>query len=338
MIVDLHSHYLPLGALHAEREGPVELTGLDRVGGRVAVRVDGQSMVLPVSLVDPDAQVADARIAGIDRRALQPPPFTILYELAPDRGLAWSRLLNDEIAADAACYPDTLVGFASVPLQCGGAVAAAELARAAGLGLAGVEILTSVQGRGLDAADLTEFWAAAAELAMPVVIHPHYVAGADRMADLHLRNLVGNPTETALAGARLLFSGLLQRFPDLAVVLCHGGGALPGIIGRLRHGFRTRSEFADGATDPDDGLSRLYLDTVVFDTDVLRELVGRVGPDHLVVGSDYPFDMAEPEPVRFVTESGLDPEDVQRVLATGERLLAPGVEPSHGRNHHAPAR
>jgi aminocarboxymuconate-semialdehyde decarboxylase len=320
MIVDLHSHFFPAEAATGSRASVRVEAG--PTAGQVRLRVDGQDFVVPAAITDPAAQSREASEAGLDARALLPPPFVVRYELDPHAGVGWTRRLNEGIAAAAASDPGRLVGFASVPLQAGGDRAAAELEYAIGsLGLRGVELLTSVCGTGLDAAQFDTFWAAAAELGVPVLIHPHYVAGAQRMQQYYLRNLVGNPTETALAGARLIYAGLLRRYPALHVVLSHGGGALPHIIGRLRHGFRSRPELREAA-DPDEGLRRLFYDTVVFDPTVLRHLAELVGHRQLVVGSDYPFDMAEPRPVAFVADSGLPDEAVAAVLHSADRLFA----------------
>ncbi|GIH20934.1 amidohydrolase family protein [Rugosimonospora africana] len=320
MIVDLHSHFFPAEAANAARSSVRVEAGPS--AGQTHLRVDGQDFIVPAAITDPATQAREATQAGLDARALLPPPFAVRYELDPDDGVDWSRRLNEGTAAAAASDPERLIGFASVPLQAGGERAAAELDYAIGsLGLRGVELLTSVCGTGLDAAQFDTFWAAVAELGVPVVIHPHYVAGAQHMRQYYLRNLVGNPTETALAGARLIYSGLLRRYPGLHVILCHGGGALPHIIGRLRHGFRSRPELRDAA-DPDEGLRRLFYDTVVFDPTVLRHLAELVGHRQLVVGSDYPFDMAEPRPAAFVADSGLSEQAVASVLHSADRLFA----------------
>lgn len=320
MIADLHSHYFPPGAATAAR-APVR-AGPGPDVARARITACGQDFTVPAAVTDVRVQHRDTVAQGLDRRALLPPPFTVLYELDPADGTRWARQLNEHMAAAAAAFPQTLIGFATVPLQAGGDRAAAELEYAVGsLGLRGAEILTSVCGRGLDDPGLGQFWAAAEELGVPVVIHPHDVGGADRMGAYYLRNLVGNPAETALAGARLLFSGLLTRHPGLRVVLCHGGGALPHIIGRLHHGYRSRPELA-GAADPRDGLRRLYYDTVVFDPVILRHLAEIVGAERLVIGSDYPFDMAEPRPAGFVTGAGLAPGDTTTILHSAGRLLA----------------
>ena len=201
--------------------------------------------------------------------------------------------------------------------------AVTELARAVNeLGMRGVEIATNINGVELDAPELDPFWEQAERLKIPILIHPHYVAGADRKREYHLLNLIGNPTETALAGARLLFGGVLERYPDLRIILSHGGGALPHLIGRLRHGHAARPEAKLRASAPIEHLRRLYYDTIVFDAGVLRHIVETVGASQVVLGTDYPFDMSEPQPVEFVRNAGLAPEDVDTILANGDALLA----------------
>jgi len=320
MIVDLHSHYFPPSA--ATSGSPVVAGPVD--GGSVSLRVGAQEFRVPAALLDAGRQVVDADERGLDRRALLAPPFTVLYELPPDAGVAWSRRVNEGIAGAADAHRDRLLGFATVPLQAGGDVAGGELAAAVGdLGLAGVEILTSVCGGALDTPELEQFWAAAADLGVPVFVHPHFVSGADRMARFHLRNLVGNPTETALTGAQLIAGGLLDRHPGLTVVLAHGGGALPHLVGRLEHGYLHRPELRDAARSPRAGLRSFYYDSVVFDPMVLRHLGEIVGYDRVVVGSDYPFDMAEDRPVEFVENAALPPHTVAGILHAADRVLPP---------------
>jgi aminocarboxymuconate-semialdehyde decarboxylase len=319
MIVDLHSHFFPPAA--ATPDSPVVAGPAG--DGLCSLRVRGQEHRVPASLLDADRQVVDAEEQGLDGRVLLAPPFTVLYELEPGDGVAWSRRVNDGIAAAVDAHPGRLIGFATVPLQAGGDIAGAELEAAIRRqGLAGVEILTSVCGGALDTVELEQFWAAAEELAVPVFIHPHFVSGAQRMARFHLRNLIGNPTETALTGAQLLAGGLLERHPGLTIVLAHGGGALPHLVGRLEHGYQRRAEFRDVNLLPRDGLNRFYYDSVVFDPAVLRHLGEIVGFERVVVGSDYPFDMAMDQPVKFVETSGLPPHIARSVMHAADRVLS----------------
>lgn len=321
MAIDLHSHYFPLSAADRLPADLVQLAKHD--DGSHALEIAGHHLPLSRHLVDLDQQVSDLARQQLSARALIVPPFTMLYELESALGARWARAINDAMAEAAATAPDKLIGFATAPLQDVPA-AVAELSRAVNeLGLRGVEIATSVNGDGLDNPDLDPFWARAEALHVPILIHPHYVTGTERMRDYHLRNLVGNPTETALAGAKLLFGGVLERFPDLRIILSHGGGALPHLVGRLRHGAAVRPEARSRAREPLTGLHKLYYDTIVFDPQILRHLSGIVGASQLVLGTDYPFDMADDDPIGFVRGSGLPAEEVELILDAGSRLLAP---------------
>lgn len=325
MITDLHNHFIPVAAIQESVDSPVSVTW--RGDGQLGVNALGHDFVVPAAIADLEAQWSAAVRERIQRRALMIPPFVALYELEPRTAVGWARRLNEGIAEAVRSRPDQFLGFATVPLQDGDA-AARELDHAvSALGHRGVQILTSVCGRGLDSPELRQFWAAAAEYEVPVFIHPHYIGGAERMGQQHLRNLIGNPSETALAGARLLFSGILQEYPRLKVILAHGGGSLPALIGRLARGYQVRPEFRGSDAEPYDGLRRLYYDTVVFDPVVLRSLVEIVGRDRLVLGSDFPFDMAEDHPVGFLEGCGLDEGVVESILHASDRLLARGPTP-----------
>jgi aminocarboxymuconate-semialdehyde decarboxylase len=316
--IDLHSHYLPPGAA---RQADAGITVERRLDGRYDLVASGDRRALAAALCDPQLQLADLHEKGLARRVLAVPPFCFLYELPADAGARWCRALNDGIAATARAAVDTFVGFATLPLQVVTAALAELVGAARALDLQGVEIATNVNGVELDAPELEPFWAAVEAAGLPVLIHPHYVVGARRMRDYHLQNLVGNPAETALAGARLLFGGVLERHPELRVILSHGGGALAYLAGRLRHGCEVRAECKVRATAPLDGLRRLYYDTIVFDPRALRYLVETVGASQVVLGTDYPFDMAEDRPLDFVRESGLDPADADTILHNGAMIL-----------------
>ncbi len=322
MIVDLHSHYFPWEAVREMPNCPVVVE--ERADGSVHLALGGQPMSLPVGLFSVEEQLADLRRQRYDRRVLQVPPFTALYELPPAIGAEWARRLNDGIAAVAEAHPDSFIGFATVPLQ-DVTAAVKELDRAVReRGMRGVEILTNINGIGLDAPMLDPFWAAVERLDLPVLVHPNNVAGADRMDGYYFRNLIGNPSETGLAGARLLFGGVLERYPGLKIILSHGGGTLVHLRGRLQHGYAVRPEARNRARDPLAQMDRLFYDTIVFDPLVLRHLVESVGASQVVLGSDYPFDMAEEAPVTFVEGAGLSAVDRAAILNAADRLLPKG--------------
>ena len=313
-IVDLHCHIFPVeAAIRAGTSVPIEQAN-------DGYRVSG--VELDAGLLDLNLQIDDMRRQGVDQRALAIPPFTLRYDLPMDEGVRWARSINEGIVEAIASHGDVFVGFATVPLQDVDA-AVAELDYAIGqLGMRGVEIATHIAGVELDAGHLDPFWERAERLRLPILIHPHDPFGANRMGEYYLRNLIGNPVETALAGARLIFGGVLERYPDLRIILSHGGGALPQLVGRLRHGYAARPEAQLRVDDPVGSLKRLYYDTIVFNAEPLRNLVATVGAGQVVLGTDYPFDMGEPDPAGFVRDAGLTTDDVATILGNGQRLLA----------------
>lgn len=303
MILDHHRHFLPLAATGAGQ--PVTVSGLG--AGLIEVTVLGKRFEVPEALVDPAAHLDHLDAAGLDGGILQVPPFAVLAELPAADGIAWSRQLNDAVAEAAEESGGRLLASATVPLQAGGRAAATELRRAAGLGMRHVQLLSSLAGASIAGPETEEFWDEAEQRGITVSIHPHFVSGAERMAAFHLRNLIGNPTETALAAALLWTSGVLERHPGLTVVLAHGGGAFPAVLGRLEHGYAIRPEFDAVGLSPSMAAHRFRYDSLVFDPVLLGWLARIVGAERIVVGTDFPFDMGDPDPLANFREIGLTP-------------------------------
>jgi aminocarboxymuconate-semialdehyde decarboxylase len=321
MVIDLHSHYIPLEAANSAEAG---IRFDDPGSGEIAFRSPHQSMTLERQLFDLDIQTTDAVSQRLDRRILAVPPFCFQYELPAEAGIRWARALNDGYAAAAQTDPERFVPFATLPMQAP-YEAIKELERAVGeLGCRGVEIGSNINGVELDASELEPFWECVAAAGVPLLIHPHYIAGADRLNGYYLRNLIGNPTDTAIAGARLILSGILERHPELKIILSHGGGALPGILGRILHGYQVRPEARERTSDPAAAAKRLYCDTIVFEPRMLRYLVESFGAEQIILGTDYPFDMGMEQPVDFIETSDLSDRDVATILSNGDRLLAAG--------------
>jgi aminocarboxymuconate-semialdehyde decarboxylase len=192
------------------------------------------------------------------------------------------------------------------------------------LGLRGIQIGTSAGERELDDPALADFWTRAEELRALVLIHPWGCSLGERLADYYLANTVGNPVETTVALSRIVFSGLLDRHPALDVVSVHGGGYLPTYLGRSDHAWHERPDARTCAQPPSSYLPRLWFDSLVYTPAGLRALVEAVGPDRVMLGSDYPFDMGVPDPLDRIEAAGLDEATVAAIAGVNaSRLLDP---------------
>ena len=243
---------------------------------------------------------------GIEAAVFGPLMDAAGYSLPPRQGAAWSRAQNEGLAASLAEVGGRHAGLATVPLQ-SPELAAEELRVAVtSLGLRGAMIDPNALGRPLADRSLDPFWKAAAELAAPVMLHPFLLEAVERFGRHYMHNLVGYPFETTLAAGSLILGGTLDRFPDLDVVLVHGGGFLPYHVGRFDRGHAVRPEVrADGAALPSSYLRRFHYDTLVQFPPALAYLVALVGADRVLLGSDHPFWLGDPEPARVVREAGL---------------------------------
>lgn len=323
--IDCHAHFLPdafVAELHAR--GLIEAhKGEQTIDlARAVCGYSEERSRLPYfpSLYDLEERTALARAQGIDRQIVCLPPFYFAYGAEPELGLAVARAGNDALAEVVSRAPETFASFATVPLQDPN-LAAKELRRAVTeLGHWGVEIGSNVAGAPLDDPKLDVFWAAACELGVPVFMHPHHELGGDRAAAFYLGNLFGNPSETGLIVARLIYAGVFERFPELNMILAHGGGTLPYIIGRLDHGYRVRPETKTIPHPPSYYSARLFYDTITHDDALLSYLVSRVGAGRVVVGTDRPFDMGIDDPRATVARiPGLD-EPEQNAILGGNAL------------------
>ncbi|HSK22948.1 MAG TPA: amidohydrolase family protein [Egicoccus sp.] len=327
---DVHAHCAPNGLLELfAREGDrygTELVDTDK--GR-AVRFAGG--VTTPALRDDFDDVA-ARLASMDAARVEVQLISswidlTAYSLPTEVGTRYARMFNELLAATVAEHPDRFRGLCTVPLQ-DGAAAAAELRHAVtGLGMVGVEIATTVDGRDLDDPELEPFWAAASELRCPVVIHPYVSLTGRNVSRYFLGNLVGNPAESTIAIAHMLFSGVLDRHPDLRPVLLHGGGFAPWQSGRWDRGFDAVSHLSRKGgieTRPTELLRRIHFDTVLHDPKVLGMLIQWAGAERVVLGSDYPFPMGDLTPVDTLDAvEGLSDDDRGLILGGNvERLLS----------------
>ncbi len=302
MIIDLHAHYVPESFLEAiEKEGAPYGAVLQRAGGDPTILVGGRPYG-PITrhYYQTKPRLADMDRAGVDMQVLSlNPPMVYFADAAWGAHLA--QLYNNELAATVAGRPDRLAGLATVPLQ-DVAASVAELERATRqLGLRGAYIGSNVCGKDLDHPDLLPFFAKAEALGAPIFIHPIDILGVERLRAYYLHNGLGNPFDTAVAAARLIFGGVLDRFPRLRVCLAHAGGALPFLIGRLDRVHRVRPEARERIRRrPTAYLRRFTYDTITHHGQALQYLIDLVGADRVALGSDYRFDMGTLDPVGVV--------------------------------------
>jgi aminocarboxymuconate-semialdehyde decarboxylase len=233
-------------------------------------------------------------------------------------GADWARFYNEHMRRDAAGLK-SLTPLATVPLQ-DGALAARVLEEALDAGFKGAMIATQPKGVGgnLDDPSLDPFWEIASARQAAIFLHPHYICGDERLADYDLVNAVGRLADTTIAAARLLFSGHLTRFPGVSLLLSHAGGALPYALGRLKRNHAIHADYAD----PLDGFRRLYFDTVLFEPRALRFLCDVVGADRVMLGSDYPFGIGDPDPRGVVEATALTAAERRAILGgTAARIF-----------------
>ncbi len=302
--LDLHTHLLPAGLPDLPaRYGDPRFARLEIRGGTGRMWKDGKVFrEVGRNCWDPPQRLEDCDRFGVDLQALSTVPVMFSYWAKPAQGLDLSRLLNDHIATVVREYPRRFAGLGTVPLQ-SPSLAIKELERCVReLGLHGVQIGSHVGEWNLDAPELFPFFEAARDLGAAVFIHPWDMLAPERMPRYWLPWLVGMPAETALAVASVLFGGVLERLKGLRLCFAHGGGAFSSMLGRWEHGFRVRPDLCAVAArrSPAGQLGNFWVDSLVHDAGVLRQVVGLVGPRRVCMGSDYPFPLGEDRPGSLV--------------------------------------
>jgi aminocarboxymuconate-semialdehyde decarboxylase len=330
MRIDAHAHVIVPEVLRDLAPDEAWRPRVWREDGTQLVELGGRPIRSAVrEFVSIDAILAAHDDAGIDHVVLCPWVALLGYDAPRGEGLERCRIQNAGLARLQAAHPDRVSVLGAVPLQ-DPEVAAGELEALMAVGtFAGVEIAASVNGVSLGDDRFAPFWAAAAGSGALVFIHPTTRGFVDAaFEDFYLWNLVGNPMETTIAAAHMVLAGVLERHPDLRVLLAHGGGALPALRGRIRHGWSFQPQArARLGEDPEASFKRFFYDTVTHDPAVLRDLVAFAGADHVLLGSDYPFDMADARPADTVAAAGLHPDDERAVLGgNAARLLGLEVQ------------
>ncbi len=303
--IDVHTHFvpdtMPLASArnplwpsieHGERDTAVVI-----VGGKVFRTIDSRSW-------DADRRLQDMRSDDIDVQVVSPMPELLSHWFSADDADALSDHVNHAIAQLCSAHPESFIGIGMAPVQ-DPALAARRLAGIKALGLRGIEIGTHINGVALGDARMHEVYAAAEEADLAVMIHPLHPSGMERMAGRpELAAVAAFPLETALAATSLLTHGITERFPNLRILLSHGGGALPWILPRLKHARALGPPLQDlFARDPGEMAKAFYYDTILYDRLALRFLADQVGEERIVIGSDYPFSIKQDRPAQFAEQA-----------------------------------
>ncbi len=316
--IDVHTHILTEEAMRLlNKEYPklaIGLTPLD--AGDSVLEVAGVPYrPFPRGGWEVEQRFKDMDAAEVDVHVLSATPQTYLYDQEASLAVTTSALQNDEIARLVKAHPQRFMGIATLPMQAPER-AAEELRRAVTtLGLRGAMIGSNVMGKNLDDRSFELLWQTAAELGAFMLIHPNNVAGIDRMRSYYLNNLIGNPLDTTIAAACLVFGGVLERYPKLNVLLVHGGGFVPYQCGRWAHGWHVRPEpKVNVKASPEPWINRFYYDTILHAKPQLEFLVGSAGASRVLLGSDYPYDMGTGECVRQVKALWIDDGEKAAIL------------------------
>jgi aminocarboxymuconate-semialdehyde decarboxylase len=302
--IDVHAHWYPKAWLDlVAKHGPAHGVEWKEVEGKPVFKV-GHVQTGPAGprYTDLDArlQAMDEQHVAVHAMSLSQP---MLYWAPPDLGERLTVVFNDALADAHRAHPARLVGLATLPLQAPD-LAVREVERAAKLpGVRGFYAATRVLDKELSDPAFFPVYEAIQAQGLPLFLHPVHVIGHERLEAHYLTNLLGNPFEAAIAAAHLIFGGVLDRFPDLVIVLPHAGGAFPWLVGRLHRGWEKRADLKKIEHGPIGYLRRFYYDTIGYSDAVVDYLVRHIGADRVMMGSDYCFPVAYEQPAAIVTQN-----------------------------------
>ena len=306
-VVDLHCHYLnpTLNAKTAHHDlGQYDPTTVfaDDLTRETNVK---QMKTRAPKLTGVTERLRDMDRMGVDIQAICPAPYQFFYWAEPGYGAELAREVNEGIARIVADTPDRFVGMGSVPLQdCQLAIEELEYC-VDNLGMRGIEICTNVNGKNLTdpSLKLDKFFARCEQLGVVIFMHPLGYTQADRLTHHYFNNVIGNPLESTVAVSHLIFDGVLARYPKLKFVVAHGGGFIAHYWARMDHAWRARPDCRTVIKRrPSSYLEKFYFDSITFDPELLKRLIDRFGADHVVLGTDYPYDMGEEDPLGLIAQ------------------------------------
>jgi len=324
--VDIHCHYAnPEVAAQVAHLNPAQYEPSVKYANAMTREVNVKQMKdRAPKLSSIEVRLKDMDRMGIDVQAISPAPNQTYYWTDPGLGAELARKVNERLAEIVAKWPDRFVGLGTIPLQ-DPDLAVSELTYLVKtLGLRGVEINPSVNG--MDLADgrlaLEKFFAKVQELDVIIFMHPIGFTQGERLLDHYFNNVIGNPLETTVAASHLIFDGVMERHPKLKIVLPHAGGYLAHYWARMDHGWRARPDCRTVIRKkPSSYLEKFYFDTITFDRGMLEHLVERFGAEHVLLGTDYPYDMGMEHPIDFIGGAGLKSKEKDQIMGGNAAAL-----------------
>jgi aminocarboxymuconate-semialdehyde decarboxylase len=327
-VVDMHCHYLnpvvnaKTAHLNAAQYDPTVI-----YANALTNETNKKQMATRApKLTGVTERLMDMDRMGVDIQAVCPAPYHFFYFTEPGYGAELSREVNEGIAQVAADTPDRFVGMGTVPLQ-DSQLAIKELNYCVkNLGMRGIEICTNVNGKNLTdpSLKLDKFFARCEELGVVIFMHPLGYTQADRLTNHYFNNVIGNPLDSTVAVSHLIFDGVLQRYPKLKFVVAHGGGFIAHYWARMDHAWRARPDCRTIIKNPPSSyLEKFYFDSITFDPEMLKRLIEKFGADHVVLGTDYPYDMGEEDPLGLIKQVKRLPKAARDLIQGGNaaRLL-----------------
>jgi aminocarboxymuconate-semialdehyde decarboxylase len=326
--IDIHCHYLNQGvAAKVAHLNPAQYEPSVCFANTMTREVNVKQMKdRGAMLSDISVRLKHMDRMGIDVQAVSPAPNQLYYWTEPGMGQELARSVNEGIAKVVADHPDRFVGLGTVPLQ-DPDLAVSELKfLVRSLGLKGVEVNPNVNGKELSRSGLDKFFSAAEQLGAVIFMHPIGYTDGGRLMEHYFNNVIGNPLETTVATAHLIFDGVMEKHPKLKVVLPHAGGYLAHYWARMDHAWKARPDCRTVLkTKPSKSLEKFYFDTIAFDPGMLQHLIERFGADHVLLGTDYPYDMGVEDPVGFINKVKKLPAAEKRRIMGGNAARLLGI-------------
>ena len=321
---DVHSHWLPAEYFEMARAGECgDEVKIINVNGKEMLEFGGEyldgkrvyhRLPMQTEYDNWDIRFSQWDSMGLGKVIVSIQPMSFHHNAPVEFAKKIHGLLNDALARAQAKYPNRIQGIGSLPLA-DVDTSVKELHRVMEeLNLKGIQIGTNVCGISVGDKKFWPIYEAAEKLGAFILIHPNDVAAVDRLGNYYLKNLIGNPLETTITAANLIFAGVFDDFPEIKICLSHAGGLLPYVIGRFDHGWRIRPECRHLINKPSSYLNKFYYDCISHSPESLRLLANYVGAKQLLLGTDYPLDMGLTDPIGALMEAGFSQEDTEAIL------------------------